>query len=362
MQVRDLAAAMERIAPTRHAESWDNVGLLVGDPSASIDRVLLTIDLTPSVLAEVRDGKFDAVVAYHPPIFAATKRAIAGNILFDAARSGFAIYSPHTALDVAEGGTNDVLADAAGLLSRKPLRLESATDRDLKLVTFVPESDVERVASALFEAGAGKIGDYTACSFRSIGTGTFLGGDSTHPVVGKPGELERAPEIRLETVVPIAKVDMVVRALRATHPYEEVAFDLVRLASPPSTAGMGRVGPIEPVAFDVLLTRIKTELSVTHALVAGPTDREVRKVAVGAGSCGDYIDDAIAQGADVFVTGEVTHHKALHAARKGLTLICLLHSNSERATLRALRSRLESELGGITFVVSETDRDPFQIR
>src|SRR5579863_2605145 len=185
--VRDVALAMERLAPTRYAAPWDNVGLLVGDGSSPVESVLLTVDLTRPVLEQAIADRCAAVIAYHPPLFEAAKRFLAGSIAFEAARAGIAVYSPHTALDAAEGGTNDVLADVVGMTDRAPLRLLEAGDVAYKLVTFVPAEHVDAVSRAVFEAGAGQIGRYSSCSFRTPGTGTFFGEEGANPVVGKAG-------------------------------------------------------------------------------------------------------------------------------------------------------------------------------
>ena len=359
MRIADLVGAMETIAPIRFAASWDNVGLLVGDPEAPLARVLLTIDCTRAVLAEATAGTVAAVVSYHPPIFEAQKRFAAGSIAFEAARAGVSIYSPHTALDVAEGGTNDVLADAAGLRDRVPLRPVEPRDAELKLVTFVPVEHVEAVSRAVFEAGAGRIGKYSSCSFRTSGTGTFFGEAGTSPVVGQAGRLEEAPEVRLETVVPLGRVAEVVRALRAAHPYEEPAFDLVRLAAPPPGLGLGRVGSVAPMSLEALVDGIKGALGVPHVLVAGQLGRTVSRVAVCAGSGGDLIEDAVAAGASVLLTGEVRHHDALRATAAGLALVCTRHSTSERVALSALAERLAELLPGLDIASSKSDLDPF---
>lgn len=357
--VADLVRAMETVAPTRLAEPWDNVGLLVGDPGARLGRVVLTIDCTREVLREATSAGGDvAIVSYHPPIFEAQKRFLAGSVAYSAARAGVAVYSPHTALDAAQGGTNDVLADALGMSARAPLRAAEQKDRELKLVTFVPEDHVDRVSHALFAAGAGRIGKYESCSFRSPGTGTFFGGEGTNPVVGQAGRLELAPELRLETVVPASRAAEVVRALRASHPYEEPAFDLVRLAPPPTGLGPGRVGAVERAPLRDHLARIKKALGVEHLLVAGPVDREVGRAAVCAGSGGDLVADAIAAGADLLLTGEVRHHDALRAAASGLSLVCTRHSVSERAALASLATRLGELLPGIPVRRAASDSDP----
>jgi len=361
MRVADLVRAMEAIAPTRLAASWDNVGLLVGDEGAALSRVLLTVDCTAEVAGEARRERCEAIVSYHPPIFRPAKRFVAGSVAYEVARAGISVYSPHTALDVAEGGTNDVLADALGMTSRAPLRAVEPGDAQVKLVTFVPAEHVDAVSRAVFAAGAGRIGHYSACSFRSAGTGTFFGEEGAKPAVGEAGRLEEAPELRLETVVPVARVDDVVRALRAAHPYEEPAFDLVRLAAAPHARGFGRVGAVEPGPLRAAIERVKRALAVEHVLVAGPVDREVSRAAVCAGSGGDLVDDAIASGAHIFLTGELRHHDALRAAAAGLTAVCTLHSASERAALAGLERRLVEALPAVSVLRSRTDREPFAV-
>ena len=352
---------MEEWAPTSAAESWDNVGLLVGNPEAEAKRVLLAIDFTRAVANEAFAASTNLVISYHPPIFEGLKRLGPSSDVFRAIEKQVAIYSPHTALDVAEGGTNDVLADAVGLVVRGPLRPSATKDAEYKLVTFVPEEQLEKVSNALFDAGAGRIGRYSSCSFRTSGRGTFLGGEGTNPTVGQPGRVEQAAEVRLETVVPIDRVGAVVRALRAVHPYEEPAFDLVRLAAAPEGAGMGRVGDLaSPVPRAAIVERVKRELGLATVLVAGPLEGEAKRVAVCAGACGDLYKDALRARADVYLTGEMRHHDALAAAARGMLVIAALHSNSERKTLARVRERLMAKLGSeVEVTLSAADRDPF---
>jgi dinuclear metal center YbgI/SA1388 family protein len=361
MRVADLARVMEEIAPARFAASWDNVGLLVGDQEASLSKVLLTIDFTREVLAEALREQCDAVVSYHPPVFAAQKRFVAGSVAFAAARAGVAVHSPHTALDAADGGTNDVLADALGLAQRAPLAPMAPVDPGVKLVTFVPASHVDALSAALFAAGAGEIGKYTSCSFRTAGTGTFLGGEGTNPAIGQAGRLEEAPEVRLEVVVPEARVAAAVHALRAAHPYEEAAFDLLRLAAPPpgeSAPGMGRVGDVGRVTVVSLVERLKAGLGLGHVLFAGDPQRRVSRVAVCAGSGGELVPDAIAARVELFVTGELRHHDVLRARAAGMDIVCTLHSASERPALVGLERRLAERLPGVAILRSAADREP----
>jgi dinuclear metal center YbgI/SA1388 family protein len=360
MLLRELTACMEALAPLHFAESWDNVGLLLGDPDQEVRHVLFTIDYTAAVAKEARALGCDAVVSYHPPWFVAMKRLTAPHPLFAAARDGIAIYSPHTALDVAPGGTNDVLADAVGLATRRPLRDAQPAVKEHKLVTFVPTEHADAVCNALFDAGAGRIGDYSGCSFRTAGTGTFLGGDGSNPQLGRKGQFERVDEQRIETRVPHGKLSQVVAALQAAHPYEEVAYDLLALGAEPASQGIGRIGELESKQpLGDVVERIKRKMGLAHALVAGEATSSIRTVAVCAGAGGELLGEAIAQKADLFVTGEMRHHDALRALSRGTRVICLLHSGSERAALGPLMQRLREKLPGLKLTQSSSDADPF---
>ena len=363
--IAELASAMQSIAPTRLAEAWDNVGLIAGDPAGPLGRVMLAIDMTRAVVAEAVEEKCNAIVAYHPPIFQPLRQLPASHPVFAAVRKGIAIYSPHTALDAAAGGTNDVLADLIGMRDRRALKPVEpvAAGEYLKLVTFVPAEHVDAVSRALFDAGAGHIGNYSSCSFRIPGAGTFLGGAGSHPAVGASGRLETVAEIRLETLVRADVVPAVIAALRKSHPYEEVAFDLNVLAGvateSESHVGQGRVGSIDDTLTTDLIDRIKTRLGLSHVLVAGPLVGRIGRVAVCAGAGGGLLDQVIASGAGLYLTGELRHHDALAAAAAGIAVVCTLHSRSERCALSGLAGRLAAALPGVDFLQSRADADPF---
>jgi dinuclear metal center YbgI/SA1388 family protein len=361
MTLSSIITAIEKIAPPELAESWDNVGLLAGDPNQEISRILLTIDYSPAVAEEARKGKSDLVIAYHPPIFETIKRIVAPSPVYDAIRRGIAIYSPHTALDAADGGTNDVLADILEMTDRWPLKTTEGKSTHYKLVVFVPIEAVEKVSSAMFNAGAGRIGNYTSCSFRAAGTGTFFGESGTSPAVGQSGRLEKVDEIRLETLVPVGAVDAVIAALRSSHPYEEPAFDLVVLSAAPTSAGAGKIGSIPPTSREAIFKRIKRGLGLQHLLIAGPMEGTISTVAICAGAGGMLLDDAIAGKVELYLTGELRHHDATKAAGAGITVVCTLHSNSERAVLKRLADRLAETPGMPQITISKNDHDPFSI-
>jgi dinuclear metal center YbgI/SA1388 family protein len=325
----------------------------------------LTIDYTPQVAVEGKEAGADMVIAYHPPLFKPVKRLTAGDLIFDAIRRGVAVYSPHTALDAAEGGTNDMLADVLGMetADRQPLRMVQPVLSHYKVVTFFPPEIYEKVSAAMFDAGAGHIGNYSHCGFRSAGTGTFLGAGNTNPTIGTPGKLENAQELRFETIVPMAKLNAVLAAMTKAHPYEEPAFDVVPMTIPTSDKGMGRIGHLpKPTPRVELFERIKTGLGIDQILAAGPEQGSVTRVACCAGSCGDLLDDAIAQKVELYLTGEIKHHDALKAAAAGMTVVCTLHSNSERAVLKRVQAQLAEQLPELQTFLSKSDRDPFDIR
>lgn len=363
--VADVCRAMEAIAPVALAQSWDNVGLLAGDMASAVRKLLLCIDLTPEVVEEVLAARADMVLAYHPPIFKpvrALRAPAAGTeaLVFRCIRAGTAIYSPHTALDAAEGGTNDVIARMCGLASGEPLEyIEAPGSEQRKLVIFVPPRHLEQVADAVFAAGAGGIGDYTRCSYRLSGYGTFLGGESSNPTIGERGRFETVEEVRFETVVPAGRVPQVVAALRAAHPYEEPAFDLYPLQSRP-VRGIGRVGRLaKQVTLKALAQRIRRAAGVPHVQVVGAPNQRLNRVIVAVGSAGGLPLRAVRGVEDVIITGEMRHHDALTLRRSGGAAVCLGHWASERPVLAVLRRRLRELLAGVSIALSEADRDPF---
>lgn len=377
MILRSLCQLFEQIAPLNLSAEWDNNGLLVGDASADVRRMLLTIDLTDAVLAEAVQMQADLVVCYHPPIFKPLLRVVADTApssrIYSAIRQGVALYAMHTTLDAAAGGTNDVLAEALGLVQTRPLAPHSTLRADgsggvarrVKLVTFVPEEAVEKVADAIFAAGGGQIGNYARCSFRVNGTGTFLGEPNSHPAVGHAGNYEHVPEVRMEIEVPADRSADAVAALRKAHPYETPAFDLCTLAEIDERVGIGRIGQLaEPATLDAVVARIKRALNVEAVwLASGPVaggDEPIRVAACCAGSCGQMYRRAISGGAQLYLTGEFRHHDALEAAQAGMAVAAVRHSVSERRVLHRLADRLGQLGGELTVRVSQSDADPFR--
>jgi len=369
--VADLEAAMESIAPVGLAAEWDNVGLLVGRRDDAVRRVLLTIDLTEPVLEEAIAAEVGCVIAYHPILFRPTKRLADAErvqrIVLRAVRAGMAIHSPHSALDAAPGGINDWLAECLGGGDVRALRphADLPASEQCKVVTFCPGEAVEQLRNALASHGAGRIGDYELCSFELAGHGTFLGGPGTDPAVGEAGRLERAAETRLEMVCSRAALALAVLAIRQFHPYEEPPIEIHPLEPRPKRdTGEGRrVVLDQPVTMAELAERLKARLGVPQVRVARPANapQHVEVIGLCAGAGGSLADDAIAQGAEVFLTGEMSHHAVLDAVGRGCTMVLAGHTNTERGYLPTLRERLLERLPGLRIDVAARDADPLEV-
>jgi dinuclear metal center YbgI/SA1388 family protein len=367
MKLREICETLEQIAPVGLAEDWDNVGLLVGDPEQSIRRIFLTIDLTKAVLAEARQQKTDLILAYHPPIWEPLKKVVAGQgaspLLYEVIRSGRAIYAMHTALDIVSGGINDVLAQIVGIIDPQPLELKGVeTSGYCKLVVFLPENDLEKVSEAIFTSGGGRISKdskYGKCSFRCRGVGTFQGDETSNPTVGRAGKFEQAEELRLETIVPTARLGAAVKAMLAAHSYEEVAYDVYPMLDTQADKGLGRFGELpKPVAVPALVEKIKKSLKVKTVGLIGPQRRKVKRAAVGAGSCGTLLRDVIRRKCDFYLTGELKYHHALELQEAGVTTMCVGHSHSERIMLAKVAGKLKKDCPGVEVKISRKDHDP----
>ncbi|HEX4612171.1 MAG TPA: Nif3-like dinuclear metal center hexameric protein [Urbifossiella sp.] len=362
--VADLAAALDAFAPPRTAADWDNVGLLLGDPAAPIDRLMTCLTLTPDVAAEAVAGGVGLVVSHHPILFRGAKKLVAGkgdaDVVLPLARAEVAVYSPHTAFDNCPGGVNDILCRRLGIEKAVPLRPREGP-REFKLAVYIPDSDLGKVSDALFAAGAGVIGKYEQCSFRMAGKGTFFGTDETNPTIGQKGRREEADEWRLEVVLPEAKVAGAVRAMRAAHSYEEPAFDIYQLRAG-LTGGEGRVGDLAaPVTLGDLVNRAKDRLGAAVVQVVGELNRSVRKIAVACGAAGEFLSDSIRSGADVFVTGELRFHDALAARAAGVGVIVPGHYATERPAVEELAAKLAADWPGLTAWASRVERDPLGV-
>jgi dinuclear metal center YbgI/SA1388 family protein len=348
MTVREVAGIVEQWFPKAVAMEGDNPGLQSGDPSSRVRGVLVSLDPTEAVLREAIRRKRDLVLTHHPllyrPLRSVDTRSGPGKVLALALRHGIALYAAHTNMDFAAGGTSDALAEALGL--RRTSFLRSTGGLQKKIVTFVPATHADRVADALARAGAGTIGNYDRCSFRVEGTGTFWGNDRSSPAIGGRGTLERVREVRLEMVVPSWSVKEAVSMLRAAHPYEEAAFDLYPVDTPHGGFGAGVVGTLpHRVPVRRFVTQVGSVLGSGAVRYVRGSTGSVRVVAVCGGAGTDLLDDALAAGADAFVTADVRYHEFQRAAGR-ITLADAGHFETEYPVVPALVRRLRGALQG----------------
>jgi dinuclear metal center YbgI/SA1388 family protein len=366
MKIKDIAEKIEKIAPLKLAQNWDNVGLLIGKPQRDVKNILLTIDITKEVLAETKKLRTDLIISYHPVIWDGLKKITTdsqSSIVYDLIQADIAVFSIHTALDAVPGGVNDGLAEIIGIVDGKPIGdyVDNPAGDNYKLVVFIPIESEAEVSNAVFAAGAGVIGNYSNCGFAAEGTGTFLPLAGARPAIGKKGRIEAVPEIRFETIVPAEKLDDCIAALKKAHPYEEPAFDVFKLYNSQNKFGLGRIGKLQkPMQLNKIVERIKKHTGAKAFGIIGNQKRLIKTAAVCAGSCGKIINSVIAAKPDLYLTGELNHHYALAAQQAGLTCICLSHTVSERFILKKFAKQLQKQIGQITIKISKKDADPFK--
>ena len=355
----EVMEAIETIAPPVLAEGWDNGGMQVGDGASTVSRILVALTPLPEVFDEAEETGADFVLFHHPLIFGGLDRidanAYPGDLVFRAVRAGISVYAAHTSYDAAPDGVSVALAEALGLEGFSAPVVPRGELR--KLVVFVPSENADEIAAGLSGAGAGVIGDYTQCTFRAQGVGTFLPGEGSDPYLGTRGHLERVDEVRLETVVPAHLASAAVGAATAAHPYEEVALDVYPVEGHPEGCGYGRIGTLrEPMTPEGLRDHVSERLGFPPRLVSNPEpERSVERVAVLGGSGGSFLRAVAAAGADAYVTGDLDYHDALLAESLGLCALDAGHAATELPALEPLARRL-AELADVPVDVSRVRR------
>lgn len=372
-RLRDVVAVLDQLYDPRWAAEWDAVGLVTGDPDQPVRRALLAVDPVDEVIDEAAAWGADLLVSHHPLLLRGVHSVASsgpkGRAVTALVRAGIALHVAHTNADVASPGVSDALAAALGLDDLKPILAAPAHPLD-KVVVFVPHADAERVLDAMAAAGAGRLGDYERAAWLGEGTGTFRPLPGAHPTVGRVGAVERVPETRLEMVVDPSRRTSVIAALRAAHPYEEPAFDLLPTVGAPSPRGLGRVGTLpdaEPLRAFAARVADALPATSTGVRVAGDLTARVRLVAVCGGAGDDLFDDVRRLGADVYVTADLRHHAASESRAHGTpALVDCAHWATEWPWLSDARRRLAAALAerGTTVEtrVSRLVTDPWSSR
>lgn len=348
-KVSDICEIMEKLAPIKLAEEWDNVGLMLGSTDWPAEKVMLALDLTEEVADQAYSQKADMIITHHPFFFSPLKNLVYNEgknaLLYDLIRNKIAVYSAHTNLDSARGGVNDVLADVLGLRQIEVLK-PVFCDKYYKLVVFVPHTHLDEVLSALSRAGVGRIANYADCAYIMEGEGQFRPLPGSNPFLGQQGILERTKEKRIEILLKKSELKKAIEAVLEAHPYEEPAYDILETVNARAEFGLGRIGFLErPLSLGEFANNVKNALAIDHVIVAD-AGKPVCKVAVCGGSGTDFIAEAVKAGADTFVTGDVKYHVAQEALNAGLNLIDAGHQTSEMPVLKKLQKELEDWAAG----------------
>ncbi len=360
MIIREIISYLEYVAPPSYQESYDNAGLIIGDPEATITSALITLDINEAVIDEAIEIGCELIIAHHPLLFKGVKK-LNGNSFVErcvikAIKNDIAIFASHTNLDSVMGGVNSKICEKIGLTNVSILA--PAKEQLLKLVTFVPENHIDQVREAVFGAGAGEIGNYDKCSFSTHGSGTFRGGEGANPYLGEKGEFHFEKEVRFETILLKHSKNKVINALLNAHPYEEVAYDLYPLENSLPRVGAGMIGElpgaVNEIDFLEQLLGIFSCKILRHTYLLG---KPVKKVAVCGGSGSFLLSAAIAAGADIFVTADVKYHD-FFAAEEKIIIADIGHYESEQFTKELFYEILIKKFPNFALRLSEVKTNP----
>jgi dinuclear metal center YbgI/SA1388 family protein len=360
MKIKEIITVLEEMAPLAYAEDFDNVGLLVGNAEQESTGVLVCHDALEKVIEEAIAKNCNLVVCFHPILFTGLKKITGKNyverVLIKAIKNDIAIYAVHTALDNHQDGVNRIFCNALALTNTKILIPKENHIR--KLVTFTVPENVEKVRNALFEAGAGTIGNYKNCSFTSKGMGTYLGDESCNPVIGNRYELVEAEEIKIEVTFEKQLESKILKTLFENHIYEEVAYEITTLQNKHQNLGLGMIGELQkPMNETDFLHFVKEKMQADGIRHSSLLNKSIQKVAVLGGSGSYAIKNAIAAGADAFLTADLKYHQFYEAENK-LLLADIGHFESERYTKNYIVDYLRKKILNFAIILSEENTNP----
>lgn len=362
MRIKDIANFLEEWAPASLQESYDNSGLLLGERNTEISQALITLDVTEEVIDEAIDTKSDFIIAHHPFIFSGIKKI--GNhhwidrCIRKAIKNDINIYAIHTNLDNVHTGVNKKIAEKIGLINTQILRPKNNTLS--KLTVFVPEKNKEELLAAIYDAGAGNIGNYDHCSFQTKGTGTFRPNEDANPAIGSLNNDERVDEVRIEVIIPKFHASQVLSRMNNTHPYEEVAYYLQELANYNQEIGSGMTGEL-PTAIptESFLLHLKKVMNLNMVRHTNFTAGEIKRVAICGGSGSFLLNDAIEHQADVFITADFKYHDFFEA-NNDIIIADIGHYESEVFTKELLHDVLTKNFTKFAFRLSQVDTNPIK--
>jgi len=360
MKIKDITGILEEFAPLSYQEDYDNAGLIIGDPEKEIYSALLCIDITDAIITEALKKGVQLIISHHPIIFSGLKKLNGKNLVercvIKAIKNDIALYACHTNIDSVFSGVNAKICEKLNIKHSKIL--QPAKNQLKKLVSFIPVAHLEKVQDAIFEAGAGKIGEYDSCSYNLLGTGTFRGSENTNPFVGEKGKLHKEQEIRFETIFPKNIQSKVLQALLSVHPYEEVAYDIYPLENEFEKIGMGMIGelekPMNTIDFLKLLKEVFNAKTIRHTKIV---KENIQKVAVCGGSGSFLLNRAKTLGADIFVSGDFKYHQFFDADNK-IIIADIGHFESEQFTLEIFYDLIIKKFPKFALYLTEVNTNP----
>lgn len=360
MKIKDITQYLESFAPLSLQESYDNSGLIVGSGSTEVTGALICLDSTEEVVDEAIANNCNLIIAHHPIVFSGLKRFNGKNYIertvMKAIKNDIAIYAIHTNLDNVYNGVNGMIAERIGLTNTRIL--SNKKNIDFKLISYVPQTHTEEVLNALFDAGAGNIGNYSECSFSSEGKGTFKGNENSNAFVGEKGNRHTEPEHKIEVLVPGHLKGRITAALKKAHPYEEVAFDLFTLQQNSPVVGSGMVGELEePMPKMEFLKKLKTQLKTDCIRFTDTSSETIKKVAICGGAGSFLLGAAKGAGADIFITGDFKYHQFFDG-EDDIMIADVGHYESEQYTKDLINRILSEKFSTFAPLISKVNTNP----
>lgn len=367
IKVKDITSQIEQLSPLPYAESFDNVGLLVGSSEQIVEGVLVALDCLESTIDEAIASNCNLIVSFHPIIFKGLKKINGSNyverVVIKAIKNDISIYAMHTALDNSFYGVSAKMCEEIGLVNTRVLLPQKGHIK--KLTTYVPENAADDIREALFAAGAGHIGDYSHCSFNVAGEGTYFGEENSDPTIGEKGNLERVKELFISVIFEKHLESKIIKALFETHPYEEVAYDIVSLDNVHEKIGMGMIGELKhELSANNFLQHLKKTFGLKIIRHSEIIEKDIKKVAVLGGSGSFAIDKALSAGADIYVTADLKYHDFYKAEEK-MILADIGHYESEQFTKNLLVDYLTKKITNFApafpagrIILSKTNTNP----
>lgn len=364
MKIAEIIQTIEEFAPISYQEVYDNAGLLVGDKMADCTGVLICLDAIEAVIDEAIAKKCNLVVAHHPIVYSGVKKITGKNyierVIIKAIKNDIAIYACHTNLDNVKLGVNNIIADKLGLQNRKILDPKSGILK--KLYTYVPAVAKDALLNALFAAGAGNIGNYSECSYSVDGVGTFKGNEHSNPVIGEKNKRSTEPEHKIELIFPDYKESKILQALKASHPYEEVAYEVITLDNVYQDIGSGMIGELEnPVSETDFLASLKVKMNTACIRHTALLNKKIQKVALCGGSGSFLLPKAISQQADIFISGDFKYHQFFDADNQ-IIIADIGHYESEQFTAQLFNKIISEKFPTFAVQISTINTNPINYK